>query len=357
MNGVVKGDQSDNTEIGPSKDRPLLTFALFAYNQEKYIREAIDGAFSQTYSPLEIILSDDCSSDSTFDIMLEMAEKYDGPHKVILNQNSPNLGWCGHINKVMSIVKSDWVIIAAGDDVSLPQRTDETIKAICLNPDANSIYFNTDYIRNDVSNQTIFVPDLKTHDLIEMVKSGGAKVLGPSHAWNMRTFSVFGAMPADAVSEDRVIPFRSALLGEIAFVDKKVVRYRLHDASISTTGNKSSDYLDYREYRLRQVKRLRGTFASFVRDLSVAGNKRLIESKECKELYNLTCYQIVQLERYITSWEGKYFERVVAALRILISPSKFTGASHYQRFFILCNAVFPFIDPLYHYLVRNRRHV
>jgi hypothetical protein len=32
-------------------DRPLVTFALFAYNQEKYIREAVVGAFAQTYEP------------------------------------------------------------------------------------------------------------------------------------------------------------------------------------------------------------------------------------------------------------------------------------------------------------------
>jgi len=46
-------------------DRPLVTFALVAYNQEQYIREAVEGAFAQTYEPLEIILSDDCSSDRT----------------------------------------------------------------------------------------------------------------------------------------------------------------------------------------------------------------------------------------------------------------------------------------------------
>jgi len=48
--------------------KPLITFALFAYNQERFIREAVQGAFSQTYSPLEIIMSDDCSKDRTFDI-------------------------------------------------------------------------------------------------------------------------------------------------------------------------------------------------------------------------------------------------------------------------------------------------
>lgn len=80
-------------------DRPLVTFALFAYNQEKYIREAISGAFSQTYSPLEIIMSDDNSLDSTYEIMREEARAYQGPHKIILNRNSSNLGIAYHVNK------------------------------------------------------------------------------------------------------------------------------------------------------------------------------------------------------------------------------------------------------------------
>ena len=44
---------------------PRVTLAVIAYNQERFIREAIEGAFAQTYQPLEIILSDDCSSDRT----------------------------------------------------------------------------------------------------------------------------------------------------------------------------------------------------------------------------------------------------------------------------------------------------
>ena len=64
--------------------RALVTFALFAYNQEKFIREAVEGAFSQTYEPLEIILSDDYSSDRTFEIIERMAAEYTGPHRVIV---------------------------------------------------------------------------------------------------------------------------------------------------------------------------------------------------------------------------------------------------------------------------------
>ena len=42
-------------------ERPLISFVVLAYNQESFIREAIEGALTQTYSPLEIVFSDDCS--------------------------------------------------------------------------------------------------------------------------------------------------------------------------------------------------------------------------------------------------------------------------------------------------------
>ena len=49
-----------------NNERPLVSFCIVTYNQEKYIRAAIEGALKQTYSPMEIIISDDCSTDGTY---------------------------------------------------------------------------------------------------------------------------------------------------------------------------------------------------------------------------------------------------------------------------------------------------
>jgi glycosyltransferase involved in cell wall biosynthesis len=92
-----------------TNDLPLVSFVLIAYNQEQFIAEAIQGAFAQTYSPLEIILSDDCSRDGTFRIMEEMANAYHGPHTVILNRNPKNLGIGGHVNRVMELAQGEWI--------------------------------------------------------------------------------------------------------------------------------------------------------------------------------------------------------------------------------------------------------
>ena len=110
-----------------NNERPLVTFALFAYNQEQYIREAIEGAFSQTYEPLEIILSDDCSSDRTFEIMKEMAAAYQGPHRVIARQSSENRGLINHILDVAHESNGEYIVVAAGDDISRNYRTSLTI--------------------------------------------------------------------------------------------------------------------------------------------------------------------------------------------------------------------------------------
>ena len=113
-------------DIAP--ERPLVTFALFAYNQEKYIREAVEGAFSQTYQPLEIILSDDCSSDRTFQIMQEMAAGYLGPHEVRVRQSEVNRGLIDHVCDVVDALTGKFVIFAAGDDISRPERTVSTVE-------------------------------------------------------------------------------------------------------------------------------------------------------------------------------------------------------------------------------------
>ena len=66
-----------------AEEKPLLTYCLVTYNQEKYVRESVLSAFAQTYLPLEIVLSDDCSTDRTFEIMRELAAGYREPHRIV----------------------------------------------------------------------------------------------------------------------------------------------------------------------------------------------------------------------------------------------------------------------------------
>ena len=82
------------------KDTPLFSFCILIYNQEKLIEEAITAALAQNYSPLEIIISDDHSTDNSWAIAQKVVENYSGPHKIILNRNEKNIGLVQHCNKI-----------------------------------------------------------------------------------------------------------------------------------------------------------------------------------------------------------------------------------------------------------------
>ena len=103
--------------------RPAVTFGLVAYNQERYVRAAIEGALAQEFSPMEIILSDDCSPDGTFQIMQEFAAAYRGPHAVRLRREPVNIGTVQHVINLARLAQGELMVIAAGDDISYPDRS------------------------------------------------------------------------------------------------------------------------------------------------------------------------------------------------------------------------------------------
>lgn len=207
-------------------DKPLVTFAVIAYNQERFIREAIEGAFAQTYEPLEIVLSDDCSSDGTFEIMQEMATAYKGPHRVVLNRNDPNLGLVPHIDRVMELVNGEFIVVNAGDDISVPERTDKLVhvwlesKKMCSL--VHSAVMSTTAEREPIAlrrppARIINLPTPKT------IIADKAHVIGASASWSREVFEKYGQIGPGLSTEDRIIPFRAATLGGLEYIDEPLV--------------------------------------------------------------------------------------------------------------------------------------
>jgi glycosyltransferase involved in cell wall biosynthesis len=205
-------------------ERPLVTFALFAYNQEQYVREALDAAFAQTYSPLEIVLSDDHSSDRTFEIMAEMAEGYCGPHAVRVRRNGANLGIVGHVNAVMAEAAGELIVLAAGDDVSAPERT-ERLVALWEREGRRPDGVCSGYVAFSDNGAEAERP-AEDCSLEGVCRSGAAPLRGATAAWARRLWQAWGPLPADGFCEDQPLSFRALLGGGIASTPELLVRYR-----------------------------------------------------------------------------------------------------------------------------------
>lgn len=217
-------------------NKPLISYVVTAYNIEDYIAESIECAFAQTYSPLQIVLSDDSSTDRTFEIMQRMAEKYTGPHIITLNRNESNLGITEHMNKAyMELAQGEIIIAAHGDDISKPERTELSYKYLMEYPNVTALSFSiqaVDENGNFLASHSAIVDKVHFYDF-----KGGANIPAPSRAFYKNVMSVFGPLNKDCPTEDELISFRALLLGENAFFPEIMVKYRKHSGSSSNPEN------------------------------------------------------------------------------------------------------------------------
>jgi len=100
---------------------PTVTCMMLTYNQEKYVCDAVSSFLEQDYPfPVEMIISDDCSPDNTFEIVESLVQLYDGPFEIRLNRNDENMGIIPHLNKLIEMASGELLIMMPGDDIAMP---------------------------------------------------------------------------------------------------------------------------------------------------------------------------------------------------------------------------------------------
>lgn len=216
---------------------PLVTFALFAYNHEKFIHEAVTAALNQEYSKLEIILSDDHSSDSTFEIIESLVNNYGGPHEVVINRNSKNLGLSRHFSEIVARARGDIVVVAAGDDISLPERVKNTVEILCSDSEASFVSF-TDVVIDEegkvLKNPKISKPrNVQNVTLAEYISGLSFPFSGASRGFRKKIFDVFGGLNETCPTEDTPYILRGLMLGRAVISSECGILYRKHGLNIS----------------------------------------------------------------------------------------------------------------------------
>lgn len=93
---------------------PKVAIVMPNYNKEKYIAEAIECAESQTYDNLEIIIVEDCSTDSSPSIIAEWAGKPNSRIKVITHKENKGLTYSR--NEAISFTDAEFIMNLDSDD-------------------------------------------------------------------------------------------------------------------------------------------------------------------------------------------------------------------------------------------------
>lgn len=257
---------------------PLVSLAIICYRQEKFVADALKSALAQTYSPLEIIVSDDCSPDGTYEVVKAVAENYSGPHKLIINRNPGNLGLAGNVNKVWELAHGELVIFQGGDDISLPHRAISLVAAWQSRlPRPDLVYSAVKLIDEDgkeIGERLEVVKETPT----PMGTITGKNVFiagGCAAAYTRELHDKVGPLDRAVVSEDFVYSFRALLGNGVVGVSDPLVLYRQHGESIigSFRARKSSSK---RKRDLPMMKAGLANLREHRKALSVYGSKNFI---------------------------------------------------------------------------------
>ena len=101
---------------------PLVSVAVITYNSSNTVIETLDSIFAQTYPDLELIISDDCSSDNTVAVCRQWIAEHKTRFVYTTIIESPvNTGISANLNRAEDACKGNWVKGIAGDDLLLPE--------------------------------------------------------------------------------------------------------------------------------------------------------------------------------------------------------------------------------------------
>ncbi len=110
-------------------NEPMVSVFMPVYNQERYICAALDSVLTQNYPNFEIVISDDCSIDSTPLIVKNYADKF--PEKIkFYKLSDKNLGGDKHFELLLQKCRGDYVCMFAGDDIMYPKKISNQMSEI-----------------------------------------------------------------------------------------------------------------------------------------------------------------------------------------------------------------------------------
>ncbi len=113
-------------------NKPKVSVLMPAYNAEKYIAEAIESILSQTFTDFEFIIVDDGSTDSTWDLIQEFANK---DQRIVAIKNEKNSQICVSLNNGLAVAQGEYVVRIDADDTSPGDRIEKQVEFMDKNPE------------------------------------------------------------------------------------------------------------------------------------------------------------------------------------------------------------------------------
>lgn len=251
---------------------------MATYNGEKYLKEQIDSILNQTYSNIRLIVSDDCSTDGTRDLLKEYEKNND---KIKVYYQEKNLGYVKNFEFLLKKVENEIYMMSDQDDVWLPTKIEHTYKRL---KETNADLVFTDLEIVDENLNTLY-PSFNDYMKLtrKIKKTINSKEL--VYLYNCVTGCTLMAkkekikevlpIPTNSnhIFHDHWIALVTSMSGKIEYLPEKTIKYRQHENNQIGAKHSINKYKSVEEIRNHFIDVKLGIFKAYTQNKQVFPEK------------------------------------------------------------------------------------
>ena len=231
-------------------NNPLVSIIVITYNSSKYVLETLESAKVQTYQNIELIVSDDCSTDNTVEIcsdwLIENKERFVRTELITVEKNT---GIAPNCNRGFKAARGEWVKSIAGDDILNPECISTFLHYIKKHPGFSFLFSDMEIFGNDkVSYKKNYARiwtdrSLRSYESITTAENQLKKLMisnnvsSASAIYKRETFNLIGGFDEEIkLLEDWPFWINASKKGYLIIsIKEKLIRYRLNESSVQTS--------------------------------------------------------------------------------------------------------------------------
>lgn len=249
--------------------QPLISVIMASYNHAKYLREAVESVWSQSYPNIELVIVDDASTDASIELLISLRDSSPIPMRVEFNEH--NRGPAFTIGKAFEFSSGELIAFLASDDVYAPSRFEAQVRCFYDDPQL-MLTFGDGLVLNADNTYGAHLHGEKVKRLLHRPPSEILTYLythvSPLHlqcALVKKSLLLnSNAFDPSALADDWLTNIRMfehlAQEGHCAFVDQVVCYYRVHGENLHKNSDRQIALLKqtierYTPVRLRHLAR------------------------------------------------------------------------------------------------------
>ncbi len=219
----------------------MISVCIATYNGEKYIREQLDSILTQLGSEDEVVISDDGSKDNT----LKIVESYNDKRIIVLH-NKGKHGFTHNFENAIKNAKGDIIFLSDQDDVWPESKVESFLEVI----KPGYLVISDAWVCSGTLEKRFRLSEVRCFKSTYWQNLYKGMFLGSTMAFTKDSLDYFLPIP-NVLGHDMWFALLSALKNKLIYLDKPLLLYRRHDATVTPSGGKSENSLLYRiSYRL-----------------------------------------------------------------------------------------------------------